>query len=150
MKLWKSTVLVLVLFYSLPDLLSGQNPEKNFEIIQEILMIQQEAWNRGDIDAFMQAYWKSEKLQFGNADGVTYGWTETLENYKIRYPDRGAMGKLTFRIVDLTMYGDNMASLTGSWELEREKDRPGGHFLLLWKKIDGEWVIVTDHTSQKS
>ena len=129
---------------------SGQSAKADYEVIQDKMMKQQDDWNRGDIDAFMQAYWKSDKLQFGNANGITYGWTETMENYFKRYPDRSAMGKLTFHIVDLTMYGSDMASLTGSWELERATDRPGGHFLLLWRKIDGEWLIVTDHTSQKS
>jgi ketosteroid isomerase-like protein len=114
------------------------------------LFLQQEAdWNKGDIDAFMKAYWKSEELQFGGASGITRGWQQTLDRYKKSYPDRETMGKLSFQVKDMTRHSPEVISLTGSWVLEREKDKPGGHFLLIWRKIDSEWKIVVDHTSQK-
>ena len=129
--------------------LPAQDKEKDFEQIKRIFHQQEEDWNRGDIDAFMEAYQKSEDLQFGGAYGITFGWQQTLERYKKGYPDRESMGKLSFQIKDMTQHSEDVVSLTGSWVLERKNDRPGGHFLLIWKKINGEWKIVVDHTSQK-
>lgn len=121
----------------------------DFREILEIFYQQEKDWNAGDIDAFMEAYWKSEDLQFGGANGITKGWKNTLERYKSGYPDKATMGKLNFQIKDMSRHSEEVISLTGSWELVREHDRPGGHFLLIWRKIDGHWKIVVDHTSQK-
>lgn len=126
-----------------------QTNSKQFEKIKTILYQQQADWNKGDIDAFMEAYWKSDQLQFGGATGITRGWQATLDRYKKSYPDKATMGQLTFEIKDLTQHSKKVVSLTGSWELKREKDQPGGHFLLIWRKIKGEWKIVADHTSVK-
>ncbi len=139
-------IVCLSMAYSTETL--AQKDSKDFEQIKKILFQQEEDWNKGDIDAFMKAYWNSEELQFGGANGITKGWQQTLDNYKKGYPDRATMGKLTFVIKDMTQHSKTVISLTGSWELERENDRPGGHFLLIWRKIKGEWKIVVDHTSQ--
>jgi ketosteroid isomerase-like protein len=127
----------------------AQDDNTDFEQIKKILFQQEEDWNRGDIDAFMRAYWNSEELQFGGANGITRGWQQTLDGYKRGYPDRESMGKLSFQIKDMTQHSEEVVSLTGSWVLERANDRPGGHFLLIWRKIQGKWKIVVDHTSQK-
>jgi len=127
----------------------AQDDNTDFEQIKKILFQQEDDWNRGDIDAFMRAYWNSEELQFGGANGITLGWQQTLNGYKRGYPDRESMGKLSFQIKDMTQHSEEVVSLTGSWVLERANDRPGGHFLLIWRKIKGEWKIVLDHTSQK-
>jgi len=128
----------------------AQKDSKDFKQIKQILSQQEEDWNKGDIDAFMTAYWNSEELQFGGAKGITFGWQKTLDNYKRGYPDKASMGKLNFVIKDMTQHSKTVVSLTGSWELERENDKPGGHFLLIWRKIDGKWKIVVDHTSLKA
>jgi mannan endo-1,4-beta-mannosidase len=133
----------------LSTFIQAQEAKADFEEIKKIFYQQEKDWNRGDIDAFMEAYWKSDKLQFGGAYGITQGWNETLKNYKKGYPDRESMGRLSFEIKDLSRHGEEVISLTGSWELERKNDRPGGHFLLIWRKIDGQWKIVADHTSQR-
>lgn len=140
-------VLCLLIISNTLILAQDDNPE--FEQIKKIFYQQEVDWNEGDIEAFMQAYWKSEALQFGGASGITRGWQQTLENYKRGYPDKASMGRLTFQIADMTQHSEDVISLTGSWELERINDSPGGHFLLIWRKIDGEWKIVVDHTSQK-
>lgn len=128
----------------------AQEDSRDFEQIKKILSQQEEDWNKGDIDAFMTAYWNSEELQFGGANGITKGWQQTLDNYKRGYPDKASMGKLTFVIKDMTQHSKTVVSLTGSWELERENDRPEGYFLLIWRKIEGKWKIVVDHTSLKA
>ena len=136
------------LFFIFINLSIAQN--KDFKMVESILKVQSESWNKGDIDGFMQTYWKSDNLQFIGSQGVTYGWQNTLEGYKKRYPDKKAMGKLTFEIKDMTQHSRKVVSLTGSWALEREKDNPGGHFLLIWRKIKGQWRIVADHTSSRN
>jgi hypothetical protein len=138
--------LLLILFH--PSQSKAQAVSRDFEKIKKILFQQQEDWNNGDIDAFMKAYWKSEELQFGGANGITRGWQQTLDRYKKGYPDRATMGKLTFQVKDISRHSKKVISLTGSWELKRENDLVGGHFLLIWRKIKGDWKIVVDHTSQ--
>ncbi len=137
-----------LVFCSIIDI-SAQESSKDFDQIKKILLEQQKNWNAGNIDSFMEAYWNSEELQFGGANGITRGWKQTLDQYKKGYPDRTAMGKLTFQIKDMTKHSRKVVSLTGSWDLERGNDNPGGHFLLIWKKFKGKWKIVVDHTSQK-
>ena len=116
---------------------------------QEILAVmdmQEQAWNKGNIDEFMQGYWNSDSLMFIGKNGIKYGWKTTLENYKTSYPDKAAMGKLTFKVVKLDVNNDS-AYMLGEWSLQRELDNPGGYFTLYWKKIEGKWVITIDHTS---
>ncbi len=140
------TLLFILLLIGVADV-SAQKKSRQLEKIKSILYQQQIDWNNGDIDAFMEAYWKSEDLQFGCANGITRGWDQTIARYKKSYPDQATMGQLTFAIKDLTLHSRKVASLTGSWDLQRENDQPGGHFLLIWRKIKGDWKIVADHTS---
>jgi hypothetical protein len=95
----------------------------------------------------MQGYWNSEELLFVGASGVTRGWQATLKRYKARYPNRAAMGKLKFVVDELTELGPDAAAVLGTWELVREKDRPGGVFTLVLRRFPGGWKIVMDHTS---
>lgn len=141
--------LLLYLLTVLPAGQFAQFADPDLETIKRRLNEQATQWNAGDIEAFMQTYWQSDSLLFGGANGVSYGWQATLEGYKRRYPDRKAMGKLTFQVVDLRKLGEDRAMLTGSWDLERQSDNPGGHFLLIWQKFDGEWKITADHTSAR-
>jgi len=120
---------------------------KDIKKVKAILQGQAAQWNKGDIEAFMQDYWKSDKLQFIGSKGVTYGWQQTFDNYKRRYPDKAAMGQLTFDILNAQRLSKKVISITGKFTLKREKDMPTGYFLLLWKKIKGRWVIIADHTS---
>ncbi len=118
--------------------------EKN---IRKILTAQTAAWNRGDLDQFMNGYWMNDSLMFIGKSGVTYGWTNTLNNYKRGYPDTAAMGKLTFNIIKLKKLSKKYYHITGKWFLKRTIGDVGGHFTLLFKKINGRWVIIADHSS---
>lgn len=115
--------------------------------IEKVLMDQQTAWNAGDIDGFMAGYWQSEGLAFVGASGVTRSWQATLERYKRNYSDRAAMGTLTFGVDEITLLGPDAATVLGTWQLQREKDRPGGVFTLLLRRYAEGWKIVQDHTS---
>ncbi len=121
--------------------------DKEVTLIKDVLKLQTEAWNKGDIDAFMSGYWKNENLKFIGKNGITYGWQKTLDNYKKNYPDKDAMGFLTFDILTVEKISKDAYFVIGKWHLKRTKNEPQGHFSLLWKKIDGLWVIVADHSS---
>ncbi len=120
--------------------------EKEKATITGVLMQQKEDWNAFDIDGFMEGYWKSEKLSFIGSRGITRGWQQTLDNYKESYPDQAAMGKLDFEVIELDVIGPEDAIMIGRYTLFREKDTPSGLFTLRWKKIAGEWKIVSDQT----
>ncbi|MDB5152146.1 MAG: nuclear transport factor 2 family protein [Mucilaginibacter sp.] len=117
------------------------------EVIVKVLETQRQAWNRGDIDGFMQGYWKSDSLVFVGKTAPVYGWQSTLDRYKKAYPNKAAMGQLTFDIIQVKVLDDNNAFMLGDWHLHRPKDAPGGYFTLWFRKINGEWKIVCDHTS---
>ncbi|MGS0674172.1 YybH family protein [Shewanella sp. 0m-4] len=115
--------------------------------IASILAEQQAAWNRGDLDAYMQGYWNNDKMRFVSNGKFSYGWDKTLAAYKKHYPDKAALGALTFTIKETKMLSNYAAIVVGRWSLERAKDNPNGVFTLLVEKIDDRWVITHDHTS---
>lgn len=115
--------------------------------IRTVMARQQEAWNRGDIDAFMQDYWNSDSLTFASSGTVRNGWNETIARYKSSYPDRATMGNLTFTLFDIRVFSPREAFVFGRFELKRESDRPSGFFTLLFRNFSGDWKIVFDHTS---
>lgn len=115
--------------------------------IRNVMSQQQKDWNNGELVSFMQGYWNSDSLKFISSRGVNYGWQATLAGYQKGYPTKEAMGALTFTILSLEKLSDNSAFMIGKWHLKRSGDEPNGHFTLLWKKINGKWAIVADHTS---
>lgn len=117
------------------------------QAIIKVMQSQQVAWNNGDLEGYMQGYWKSDSLLFVGSSAPTHGWQTTLEHYKKGYPDKAEMGMLTFGIIKIELLDKTNAFLFGSWHLKREKDAPGGYFTLWFRKIKGEWKIVVDHTS---
>lgn len=117
------------------------------QAILNVLEQQRGDWNKGDVESFMQSYWKSDSLLFVGKSGPTYGWQKTLDNYKRNYPDKAAMGFLTFGIKKVELITKNRAFVLGSWHLKREKDELKGYFTLLLRKIEGVWKIVVDHSS---
>jgi len=114
--------------------------------IRTVLNNQVVAWNKGDIESFMKGYWKSDSIFFIGKK-ITSGWDSTLARYKKSYPDKAAMGKLRFEILQLNFVSTDACLVTGKFFLTREKDNPHGIFTLLFKKKKGSWVIVYDHTS---
>ena len=115
--------------------------------IRKSMNEQLEAWNKGDINRFMDTYWQSDSLMFIGKSGVTYGWKETKENYIQSYPDTAAMGKLDFKIIEVKRLSVLYFHVVGRWQLTRSIGNLSGHFTLLFKKIKNKWVIVSDHSS---
>lgn len=124
--------------------LSAQPPQSE---ISSVLKMQQDAWNRGDIDAFMSGYWRSEETVFVSGDDVARGWQKVLDRYKKKYSDRAKMGTLTFSDLDITPLSNDSAVALGRWELKRASDNPHGRFTLIFRRFPDGWKIVHDHTS---
>ncbi|WP_316796072.1 nuclear transport factor 2 family protein [Pedobacter agri] len=124
----------------------AQTP-KDKQAILNVLENQRLAWNKGDLETFMQGYVKSDSLLFVGSSGPTYGWQKTLDNYKKTYAGKAGMGQLTFGIKKVDFLNKDVAFVLGSWHLKREKDEPQGYYTLLFKKIDGVWKIIVDHSS---
>lgn len=120
---------------------------KDRTAILNVLEKQRSDWNKGDVEAYMQGYWKSDSLLFVGKSGPTYGWQKTLDNYKRGYPDKAAMGFLTFGIKKVEFIAKDRAFVLGSWNVKREKDELKGYFTLLLRKIDGLWKVIVDHSS---
>jgi hypothetical protein len=116
--------------------------------ILSILNHQTERWNVGDIDGFMKGYWENDSLMYIGKNGVTYGYKATLDRYKKTYSDKAKMGTLKFDIIKVSFIGKDGCWVLGKWHLYRpEAGDIGGYYTLLWKKINGKWVIVADHSS---
>src|SRR5437762_8400712 len=111
------------------------------------LQKQTEAWNRGNIDEFMLGYWENDSLKFIGKSGVTYGYKQTLANYKKNYSDTTKMGKLSFDILHVKELSTEYYFVVGKWFLKRSIGDIGGYFTLLFRKIKRRWMIVVDHTS---
>src|SRR4029079_2949773 len=135
----------LPLFLIVSTLVHSQSNEE--KTIRQLLATQTESWNRGDIEGFMQTYWKSDSLMFIGKTGVHFGWQETLDNYKKGYPDTTAMGKLYFDIIAIKKLSPDYYYVGGKWMLKRSIGDLSGHYDLLLKKIGDKWYIIADHSS---
>ncbi|HEY8398700.1 MAG TPA: nuclear transport factor 2 family protein [Flavihumibacter sp.] len=139
----KKLTLILLIFCTV-GLHAQQSDE---QAIRKVLMDQQDAWNRGDIDAFMAGYWNSDSLLFIGSSGVTYGYQRTIERYKKTYNSREKMGQLKFDLLHFIPLSADTWMVVGKWHLIRSVGDVGGHYTLLVKRINGKWVIISDHTS---
>jgi uncharacterized protein (TIGR02246 family) len=115
--------------------------------IRAVLDAQQEAWNRGDVDAFLSGYWHSPDLTFSGSNGTARGWDAVLARYKRSYPDPSAMGTLDFSNLEFRFLGPDAALVLGHWHLKRAKDEPEGVFSLVFQRFPEGWRIIHDHTS---
>jgi hypothetical protein len=141
----KRNLLLLLIFFVSNSLFA--QPGKDEKEIRDLLNRQTLAWNRGNIDEFMSGYWKSDSLMFVGKSGVTYGYTNTLNNYKKNYSDSAQMGKLFFDLLQVKKLSAEYYWVLGKWFLKRSVGDIGGHYTLLFRKIAGKWMIVADHSS---
>lgn len=140
----KLHLLLLILFTNTASL---AQPGKDEKEIRDLLNRQTISWNRGNIDEFMSGYWKNDSLMFVGKSGVTYGYTNTLNNYKKNYSSSAQMGKLFFDILQVKKLSADYYWVLGKWFLKRSVGDIGGHYTLLFRKIAGKWMIVADHSS---
>lgn len=140
----KRVLFIVAVLFSTLDLRAQTTDEG---LIRNILAQQTTAWNAGDVEKFMDGYWRNDSLMFIGRSGPTYGWNNTLNNYKKNYPDTVAMGKLDFKLLSVKRLSPFYFSIVGKWHLKRSAGDEGGSFTLLFKKIKNKWVIIQDHSS---
>jgi ketosteroid isomerase-like protein len=118
----------------------------NAAAVRAVLEAQAAAWNRGDIDGYMDGYARDETTTFISGDTVTRGWKTVLDRYKQTYDTREKMGTLAFSELNIIGFGD-VYFVTGRWQLTRLGDTPRGRFTLLLRRTPAGWRIFHDHTS---
>ncbi len=118
--------------------------------ITELMSKQVRAWNAADIPEFMKYYWKSDKLTFSSGGTTRRGWKATLESYQKKYPTPEKMGQLRFSNLEIDVLGEGVALVLGEWQLKRADDPDiGGNFSLVFRKLEGHWLIIHDHSSAR-
>ena len=127
--------------------LSSMAQTKDEQIIRKILADQISFWNKGDIPGFMQGYWENDSLVFIGKNGPTYGYNNTLRNYQKNYPNKDYMGVLNFDILSVQAIEKDHFFVIGKFMLQRKVGDASGHFTLIFKRINGVWKIVSDHSS---
>jgi ketosteroid isomerase-like protein len=139
----KLALLLVTLAITIPSL--AESPE---EAITSVITRQAEAWNRGDLEGFMDGYLKSDELVFTSRSRIRRGWQVTFDAYKKTYGmAKETMGQLTFSKLEVHMLGGDAAWVLGRWDLAGPKESSGGIFTLVLRRIDGKWLVVHDHTS---
>lgn len=140
----KKWPVILVLLTAINFSVKAQTAEAD---IRKVLATQVATWNDANIDAFMETYWKSDSLLFVGKNGPTYGWQNTLDNYKKNYATKEKMGKLDFDVLQVKMLSADTYFVLGKWHLTRSVGDVGGFYTLLFKKFADGWKIVADHSS---
>lgn len=123
----------------------SSNPMKNnIAAIRQVMLDQQKAWSRNDLEGFMQGYWKSDSLKFYGQSGLTKGWEPTLENYKKSYPSSAHSGELSFELLDISPIAQDAYWVMGRYHLDREVGDAQGSFIVIFKNIKDQWKIIAD------
>ena len=117
--------------------------------VTAVLKSQTEAWNRGDLDAFMQGYLNSPKTSYVSGGKKVTSYDALRENYQKKYGNNPeSMGKLTMSDLDITPLGRDHALCVGHWHLEcANQPALGGIYSLVFSKEHGKWKVIHDHTS---
>jgi len=139
----------LTLFFIVSGFLFSQQlvSKRDSLAVVKVLFEQQDHWNKGDIDAFMGGYLKSDELVFSGASGPIYGWEATRDRYMRTYSDREKMGELKFDILHLLALSPTVIQLQGKFYLTRTIGDAQGFFTLNWIRVKEKWYIISDHTS---
>ena len=145
-RLFKLIPLMAIVFATIPSFAQNRQDVRSIAAIRAVLEAQVAAWNRGDLEGYMDGYQRSPDIVFISGDRVTRGWQTVLERYKKSYDTREKMGVLTFSDVEITMLGKDTVLVFGRWQL-RAKGDPRGRFTLLFRRTRDGWRIFHDHTS---
>lgn len=134
----------LLFFLSLVSFSQSSQETNDKTAILSVLSTQQAAWNNYDIEQFMETYWKSDELTFYGSSGVVKGWQSTMDRYKKSYPTKDHFGKLELVSNDISKINDDAYTVMGEYHLTRPVGNLHGIFMLVLKRIDGEWKIIAD------
>ena len=145
MKKFLSVVFLVILFVSCKqEVTKTISKETEKQEILSVMKAQEEAWSNHALEGFMKGYWKSDSLKFYGRNGITFGWQKTLDNYKKGYPTKEHSGTLTFKINDISKITEGAYSVMGEYHLKRNVGDANGVFMIIFKKIQGEWKIIAD------
>ncbi len=142
----KKIIVFICLCFSLTSFSQSKTQKEKNEILA-VMKAQEKAWSNNDLEGFMKGYWKSDSLKFYGQNGVTYGWDKTLANYKKNYPSKDHSGTLTFKINDLSKINKGAYFVMGEYHLKRNVGDAKGIFMIIFKKIKGQWKIIADTSS---
>ena len=145
MKIMRRAILSVTIFLLFQTVSTAQTKDES--AIRKILSDQTEQWDKGDLGKFMEGYWHSDSLMFIGKSGITYGYGNALKNYQSGYSDTVQMGKLRFELVSLKPISNDHYFVVGKWFLKRSIGDLNGVYTLLFKKINGQWFIIVDHSS---
>ena len=147
--LFSFAIISVFVFASCSSQIGNEEMDEKLESAQvlEVLHQQEDSWNEGDVDGFMNGYWKDDSVMFVSGEKVLYGWQKMTDNYKNSYSTKQLMGELEFKVHKVEVLSHDAVMVIGNWSIHREMTDFGGKFSLLWRKINGEWKIVIDHTS---
>lgn len=123
---------------------SHTTEQEDKDAIISVMKAQENAWSNHDLEGFMKGYWKSDSLKFYGSSGLTYGWEKTLANYKKGYPTKAHSGRLNFKINDISKISNNSYYVMGEYHLIRGIGNADGVFMIIFKRINGEWKIIAD------
>ena len=137
-------IILIILVVLMGNGMIAQNRTADEKSIRAVMAMQQEAWSNYDLEGFMEGYWKNDSLKFFGSNGITYGWDQTLANYKRGYPNKEVAGKLNFTLESITPIEADSYYVMGRFHLERSMGDARGIFMIIFKKIDGQWKIVAD------
>jgi len=137
-------LLFLCFTFALVSCVAQTTEAQDKEAIIAVMKTQEKAWSNNDLEGFMQGYWKNDSLKFYGSRGLTRGWQQTLDNYKKGYPTKDDSGTLNFTIDDISKIDEGSYWVMGQYYLKRTVGDANGVFIIIFKKINGEWKIVAD------
>jgi len=137
---------ILLIVISLNACIAPVAEKDDVAAIKEVLKAQEQAWSNNDLDGFMQGYLQSDSIPYFGSSGVVYGWQNMLDRYKKGYPTKAETGALNFTIANISKIDDNAYWVMGEYHLEREVGNANGTFMIIFKRIEGAWKIVGDHS----
>ncbi len=138
-------LLIISLFVFYSESFSQTNQSEKDAV--NAMIEQKNAWNRGDLTGYMDAYWNSDSLIFIGKNGPQCGWNTTYENYRKGFPDKAEMGNLEFTFLNIKSQSESIVTVIGKWELTIKEKKRGGYFTCILKIIDGKWKVIIDHTN---
>jgi len=142
-----SVALVPLSLQAQHSLRSTQRAAKATASIRAVLDAQRDAWNRGDLEGYMDGYDRSPDTEFVGGDTINRGWQTVLERYQKNYNSREKMGVLTFSEIEVNVLSKDAALVLGRWRIKRASGEPHGTFSLLFRRKKAGWRIVHDHSS---
>jgi ketosteroid isomerase-like protein len=142
-------VLIFGMLFAFPASIQAQAVEpKTAQHLEQLMQQQGIDWSKGNLDGFMSAYWKHDSLAFISSKGITYGWKGLYERYQKAYPTAAKMGQLRFKTLLMRQLAQNEVFVVGEWHVvDADQQSKSGIFSLVFRRIDGQWKIISDHTS---